>query len=419
MSIPVRHLPVIQNWDCHSCGNCCRELEVSVTDEERRRIEALGWDDDPELKWVRLFVRYGPWWARRTRLNHRPDGRCVFLSDDNRCRIHERAGADAKPLACRLFPFVLSPAGNHWRVGLRYSCPSAAEGNGRPLPQHETELLQATRLVEQAEEFEARNVPPPPLQRGQSVDWPDLLRFVQALSDLLADRRDRVERRLRKCLALAAICRDARFDKITGGKLVEFLRVVCEGLDAEVPVEPTALPRPGWVGRMLFRQLLAILVRKDRGENRGPATRNGLTRFYAAWRFTRGSGTVPRVNGFLPATTFAQVEAANGPLPPAAEEILERYYQVKVGSLQFCGPLNFRLPFWDGFASLAVTMPAILWLTRALADGPREQALARALSVVDDHFGYNRVLASRRVRFSLWALAKRGELERLIAWYSR
>ena len=35
MPLPVRSLPVIQNWDCHGCSNCCREYEVSVTEEER------------------------------------------------------------------------------------------------------------------------------------------------------------------------------------------------------------------------------------------------------------------------------------------------------------------------------------------------------------------------------------------------
>ena len=64
MPLPVRHLPVVQNWDCHSCGNCCRELNVEVSDEERKRIEALGWDPDADLKGLRPFVRRGRWWAR-------------------------------------------------------------------------------------------------------------------------------------------------------------------------------------------------------------------------------------------------------------------------------------------------------------------------------------------------------------------
>jgi hypothetical protein len=38
---------------------------------------------------------------------------------------------------------------------------------------------------------------------------------------------------------------------------------------------------------------------------------------------------------------------------------------------------------------------------------------------VDDHFGFNRALASRRQWISFRILAGTRELERLIAWYSR
>src|SRR5262249_40869286 len=158
------------------------------------------------------------------------------------------------------------------------------------------------------------------------------------------------------------------------------------------------VPRPGWVGRVLFRQALNVYCRKVQGENRGLATRRRLSLFLAGWRFLRGRGAVPRLNGFIPETTFAQVEAASGPLPEAAEELLERYYLVKVNSLQFCGPLNFGLGLWDGLASLALTFPAALWLARAIG-GPAERAVARALGVIDGHFGYDPVFGTRRLRF--------------------
>src|SRR5947208_740003 len=43
MPLPVKSLPVIQNWDCHGCGDCCRLYNVRVTDEEKARIEAQDW----------------------------------------------------------------------------------------------------------------------------------------------------------------------------------------------------------------------------------------------------------------------------------------------------------------------------------------------------------------------------------------
>src|SRR5207253_791771 len=92
MSFPIRHLPVLQNWDCHVCGTCCKEYLVSVTDEEKARIDAQGWDRDRDLGGIEPFWQKGPPWNRQNILNHRPDGSCVFLNDQGRCRIHERFG---------------------------------------------------------------------------------------------------------------------------------------------------------------------------------------------------------------------------------------------------------------------------------------------------------------------------------------
>jgi lysine-N-methylase len=416
----LRNLAVLQNWDCHSCSNCCREYDVPVTAEERRRIEAQGWVNDPELRGQRLFRGKGLWWRRRYRLAHRKGGGCVFLDTDNRCRIHERFGAQAKPLACRLFPFVLVPAGDHWRVGLRFACPSAAAADGRPLSAHNSELEQLARLLEGQEGRAVAAVPPPPLQAGQRVEWRDLLRFVQAVLDLLRDRNSTVERRWRKCLALAAVCRQARFDKLTTNRLSEFLDVVRAGLEDEVPQDPAELPPPGWIGRSLFRQEAAVYSRKDHGQARGPATRGVLSRLGIGLRFALGRHTVPRVNGWLrPGVRFLEMEAPTGALPAVTEEALERYYLVKVESLQFFGPTGLGLPLWDGLETLALTLPLIRWLARGLEAPTPLNAVSQALGIVDDHFGFNRALRARRHRLAVRLLASRGELARLIAWYSR
>ena len=126
MTLPIRHLPVLQNWDCHVCGTCCKEYQVELSPEEKKRLEAQGWDKDKDLGGLEPFKRVGWLWRRRYHLNHRADGSCVFLSDEGRCRVHERFGYDTKPLPCRLFPFVLIPQGDHWSVSVRYACPSAA-----------------------------------------------------------------------------------------------------------------------------------------------------------------------------------------------------------------------------------------------------------------------------------------------------
>jgi lysine-N-methylase len=417
MPLPVRHLPVVQNWDCQGCSNCCREYQIPVTEEERTRILALDWGN--ETVPADPFTTEGSRGAGQHVLRHQ-NGGCVFLSPEGRCRIHARFGAEAKPFACRLYPFVLVPTNDHWRVSLRFNCPSAAASAGRPLAEHEGDVEHFARLLEKQEGIEpGRTPPPPPLQAGQRVDWRDLLRFGQTLLTLVRHRADRVHVRLRKGLALARLCRQARFDKISGKRLGEFLNLVSDTLGTEVPADPASVPPPGWIGRILFRPILAIYLRQDHGPGQGTAQRTPVGRLQAGWRFARGRGSVPRVHAFLPETTFECLEEPAGPLPEAAEQVLERYYTVKVGSFQFCGATNFGLPFWDGFESLVLTYPAILWLSRAFTDLPRHEAVARAVGIVDNHFGHNRLLGTQRHRVMLRILARRGELDKLVAWYSR
>jgi lysine-N-methylase len=424
MSFPIRHLPVVQNWDCHVCGTCCQEYQVTVTEEEKERIEAQGWDRERDLGGLAPFKRVGPPWARRYQLNHRPDGSCVFLSEQGRCRVHERHGYETKPLPCRLFPFVLVPQGTHWGVGIRFACPSAAANKGRPLPKHDDELRDfAARLAVReglTPQPDGTLTRPPRLESGKRVDWPELHRFLNSLLGILKDRTDSLERRLRRCLAFAGLCRQAKnITEIKGDSLGEMLEALATYSGDETPADPATLPAPTWIGRILFRQALAVYTRKDHGPNRGPDIRGRGSLLASALRFGRGKGPVPRMHGWIPDVTFVAVEEPGGPLPPAAEEILERYYLMKVGSLQFCGAASFGMSFWEGFEALALTFPVLLWVARTMRSVPREEAITKALSIVDDHFGFNRVLGTLRQRLSFKILARRGETPRLIAWYSR
>ena len=423
MSLPVRTLPVLQNWDCHVTGTCCKEYRVTLSPDEVERIEGQNWDEEKDLGGKPPFVRSGPPWSRRVELNHREDGSCVFLGPEGRCRIHERFGYEAKPLPCRLFPFVLVPAGDHWRVGLRYACPSAASNKGRALPEHQEDLLAFAAQLARREKLEKQAdgslTPPPRMDNGERLPWPAVLRIVDGLTKILRNRKDPVELRLRKTLHLAHDMRKSRLAAIEGPRLSELIDLLTTSADAGTPRTPEQVPPPRWVGRILFRQAAALLTRKDHGPNRGLAAKGRVALLGAATRFARGTGPIPRLHGGLPEATFEQAEEPRGPLSPEAEGILERYYMIKVGSLQFCGPASFGLPFWEGFEALSITLPAILWVARLYRDRSREEAITRALTIVDDHIGFNRALASFRQRFSFRILARTGELSRLLAWYSR
>ncbi len=419
MPMPVRSLPVFQNWDCGSCGDCCRSYHVRVTEPEKAIVEKQNWPAD-DLGGLTPIV-----WDKHLnshRLNHRADGSCVFLGADNRCRIHAQHGAAAKPMACRIYPFVLVPAGDHWRVGLRFACPSSVANAGRKLADHEADCNAYAKLIEADQGGPVKDAPPPPLQAGQPISWDDLLRINVAVLALLVDKEAPIELRLRRVAALVAFCRPLRFDTVAGARLTDFLEVAVATATEEVPLDPSTVPPPAWIGRMIFRQVVAIYCRKDTGPTPGIATRGRLTRIHAAWRFARGNGPIPQLHGLMPPTTFEAAELPSGPRDADSEDLLARYFRVKVASLQFCGPTNFQRTYWDGLEDLLITFPAMAWLARVLASHdihPRDEALALAVRIVDENFGYNPLLGAPRQTWAARNIADRGELARLIAWYGR
>src|SRR5262245_58838153 len=132
MALPIKPLPVIERWDCHQCGACCRGTIVPLSADDLARLKAQRWEERPEFQNTPTVVREG-WLGHNYRLAQRDDGRCVFLMADGACRIHKEFGADAKPLVCRMFPMQIVPRESVAYLTLRRACPSAAADQGRPV----------------------------------------------------------------------------------------------------------------------------------------------------------------------------------------------------------------------------------------------------------------------------------------------
>ncbi len=83
-------------YDCRGCGACCRGLGIGV-DDDAGELERLLAAEPAIAPFVR---RRG---AALTVFN--PRDRCWFLDDSGLCRLESDGGHEAKPAACRLFPF--------------------------------------------------------------------------------------------------------------------------------------------------------------------------------------------------------------------------------------------------------------------------------------------------------------------------
>ena len=132
MPLPIKPLPIIERWDCHQCGVCCRGSLVPLSAEDLARLKEQGWAEHPDFRGTPIVTRES-WFGGEYRLAHRDDGSCVFLLPDGLCRIHKELGFEAKPLICRTFPLQIVPRENVAYVTIRRACPSAAADQGRPV----------------------------------------------------------------------------------------------------------------------------------------------------------------------------------------------------------------------------------------------------------------------------------------------
>jgi len=416
MSAPRLDLPTIQNWSCHNCSGCCRQHLIEVTDEERERIVGQGWSADDGIPDQPVIVRNGRF-SRSHRLAHRADGACVFLDDQGLCRIHAKFGEAAKPLACRIYPYTFHPSGRQVAVGLRFSCPTVVENLGASVASQAGELRQIAKQVVPAGITED---PPPEITRGQRLDWTDFKRFLNAIVDGLSQNDVALSVRLRRILFWMELVNASRFDEVRGRRLDEFLTLIRQAADVEDQPE---LPPPSKTGGVMFRLLVAQYARKDTLLVLQSGLVNRWRLLMSALRFARGRGQVPVLqDGFGPAT-FEQLEQPFG-MPDAAQELLTRYFLVKVQSIHFCGRAYYGLPLVEGFLSLVLIYPAILWLARWLAVTDGRQVLTmgdiqQAMAVADHHHGFSPAFGQFSFRRRVRDLNRLGEIGRLVDWYSR
>lgn len=413
-------LPVLQNWNCHNCGGCCRQHQIEITKAEYQRIAAQNWTPADGVP-AKVFVKQGGWLGRpRYFLAHQADGACVFLNEQGLCRIHAKFGESAKPLACRVYPYAFHPSGKQVAVSLRFSCPSVVKNAGQPLTSQVTEIRSIAQDVVPPG---AASVPAPRLNATEQVDWPDFLRFVEALHATLDQSDIPLVTRLLQAYVWTGLVGQSTFAKLRGERIRDFLELIqTAAVDEAVslqsqPAEPTA------VGRLYFRLLVAQYARKDTAADlsRGLMGRWRLLR--AVWKFSRGKGDIPLLQEVFHSVSFDSLEKSFGALTGEQEEILSRYFRVKVQGLHFCGPAYYDIPFVEGFHSLVLMLPVTLWIARWLAVGEGRTQLstddiARALAIADHHHGYSPALGQRAARSRVRSLAQTGDIPRLVLRYS-
>jgi Fe-S-cluster containining protein len=171
-------------------------------------------------------------------LEKRSDGRCRFLTEENRCSLHDQHGATAKPAMCQLFPhsFSVTPGGVFAYVSF---ASSAVLSNSGQL------------LVDQEEMLQRRYEQYSSLFRESYADW-SKLQLIDGLP-LPWEQFERIEAKM-----LAVFDEQSSNDSPSAiDKLLICSRIVVEHLPDEV--DPEQLPPleapPHIVDRIILKHL--------------------------------------------------------------------------------------------------------------------------------------------------------------------
>ena len=349
------------------------------------------------------------------KLAHKADRSCVFLGADGLCRIHAKYGSEAKPLACRMYPFRLIPLGSQVRVDLRFDCPIVSANKGRPIAEHAADLR---KLLKVASANSDRQLAAPPLFGRVAMTWPQLVAITAAFERVLWDVSLDLTRRVTACINMSALLRDARIAELSGNKLDEFLDEVASNVQQTAIGDALPRTQPHRIERAVFRQMITIHARYDQVGVREPM----LKRMATTLGMLAGRGTVPELREGFPRVEFAATERSMGTPSGDAAAAIERYLHVHLTGMGFFGAAFYQRSYLDGLNALLLTYPMICWIARAFAAGdslsaPDVSCIERSLMIVDHQHGVTPTMNMPVTRSRSDLLHDRAILRRLVIWY--
>jgi lysine-N-methylase len=278
----------------------------------------------------------------------------------------------------------------------------------------------------------------PDFFRGQKLEWPEFLRIQAFLERGLADPHVGIATRLMRILSWMELIEKAEGAALQGSQLGELLTVLHDASVRAQPDDDLPVIEPSRLGKLMFRQMIAQLLRHDTEATAREGLSGRLGLLLQGVRFTMGFGRIPSLtdpvsvqvafsgNGaelprWMP--RFREIEQPFDGRNPEFNELFTRYFRVKVQGIHFCGRAYYDMPVIDGFRSLALMYPATLWVARMRASREGRRVLAlkdvqAALATVDHNFGYSPALGLGSSRQRISQLAKLQQITALCGWYS-
>jgi lysine-N-methylase len=415
MTLPIRVLPILENWDCQGCGICCRGAVVVLNERDLAQIRRQGWDEDPDFHGKKILVRLGLF-DKRYRLAQRNNGTCIFQDADKLCRIHKKFGYDAKPHVCRMAPLQLVPLEKVAYVTLRRYCPTAAADQGRSLKE---QLSQLSELLKHSGE-EPLPSRAPALTRRHRRPWKDAQALNDCLARLMQDCRFPLVRRMVHGLELCKLLNACNLRNSKGQRLVELLSMLEKSAVEDSASYFKDRAGPNKQTGKLFRQTILEYLRlhPDFAGEYGWSER--LRLLSAAFKFGRGTGAIPQLHLPFPPTSFESQERSLGRLGEEVLKPFNSYFETAVVSWRYAMLKRSDWSMVESFWDLGLSYCVGMWVLR-LACTERDPNVEDVIHVIMmlDRGQTHASLVGLRHRFRVRALASNDQLARLAAWYAR
>jgi len=290
-----------QRFTCASCARCCRRWEILVSPAEVSALQGFN-----PAQWFRadLDASEGssgdPFepiagWRGYQRIRKRRDGACGFLSESNRCRLHEELGERRKPLTCRMFPFQFHPTPAALVVTTSFGCPTIVANRGARLADGASlDTITALRT-----EWVAQHPPvvrPRTLVPGRVIDAASIAILRDGLLAILNRTDDGVLDLKRNVARMAVVLDDlarARVTRLPDDDFAEYLRLTVPFTAGDR--KPVPHQAPGMVGRLLQRGFLFV-VAATRLKLDNPALSRLTLRIRVFWLLAHLHGLAPRLD---------------------------------------------------------------------------------------------------------------------------
>lgn len=336
---------------------------------EQRWTERLGFDPIARFR-------------GRDYLRQRADGACVFLLEDGKCRVHGEFGFENKPIACQMFPYMVSPGTSSARMGVSFACTSVVENKGELLNQQVPEAL---RIVSRGLGELLEPAPLGQIIRGTAAQRGELEALERSMVTWLA-RPLPLAIRLDGFAWMAQSLAVARIKSVRGDRFAELVELLTRALENELPHHPVSAP----TSRQLALLRSAVFARTEDPKlltagapGRVMATIDQLRRS-RLWRKGSAASKVP-LHFPQPIPTaqpksdesrsagcsFGDVEKVGslGALctDPECDSLVTRWLRATLEGGRAWGVGYYGWSGVDGVGAMAVSVAAVGWLSRAHA----------------------------------------------------